>query len=269
MVVPQGKAVVVAVHLLNAGLNQEGSAENLVHLSIIIPVLNEEEGIRACLHHLCLLSEQYPQYLFETIVVDGGSHDDTVATATLMADVVVTSDKGRAKQMNVGAQQAAGRYLLFLHSDTQFPLSETASSVDSASQHLLPFLDNQGSEKVFWGFYPVRLSGRQRLLRVVETMMNVRSRLTSIATGDQCIFVKSDVFNALGGFNTIPLMEDVEFSKRLRQRHPPFIPCVKVTTDSRRWEKYGVIKTILLMWYLRALYFFGVNPTTLARYYYR
>lgn len=269
MVVPQVREVAVAVHLLNTGVNQEESTQSRVDLSIIIPVLNEEEGIRVCLHHLYQLSEQYPQYVFETIVVDGGSHDATVACASSMADLVIVSDKGRAKQMNAGAQQATGRYLLFLHSDTQFPLPSMSSPVVNTSQHLFPFLDKPVAERAFWGFYPVCLSGDPGLLRVVETMMNVRSRLTSVATGDQCIFVSSALYAEQSGFSHIPLMEDVEFTKRLRKLHTPYIPSVKVTTDSRRWEKHGVIKTIILMWYLRALYFFGVNPTTLARYYYR
>lgn len=250
---------------------EDGQTSSDVHVSIIIPTLNEEENIEACLTQLRALRERYPQYVIETIVVDGGSQDRTVARATPLAHRVVTSTKGRARQMNVGATYAKGTFLLFLHCDTQFLLPASFSYSDKLSDkhsdNPLSFLDQQTAHKAQWGFYPVRLSGNHFLLRVVETMMNLRSRFTSVATGDQCLFVRRAYFLQLKGFSNIPLMEDVEFSKRLRRSSSPYIPHATVITDSRRWERFGILKTIALMWSLRALFFLGVPATTLANYY--
>jgi rSAM/selenodomain-associated transferase 2 len=228
----------------------------MIQLSIIIPVLNEAATIA---RHLTALDTIAPTVSKEVIVVDGGSEDNTVVLAQTLADKVLTSEKGRAKQMNLGAKNASGKTLLFLHSDTFLPVDDVSIDI------LFPFI----SKPERWGFYPLRLSGEHTLLRVIERMINIRSRLTSVATGDQCLFVNKDFFNTCGQFRHIPLMEDVELSKRLRAYAPPCIPNVKVTTDSRRWENNGVLKTIVLMWYLRALYFFGVSPAILVKRYYK
>ena len=228
----------------------------MIQLSIVIPVLNEASTIEP---HLIALKKVTSTIHTEIIVVDGGSQDNTVSLAKPLADKVLLSEKGRAQQMNTGAEYASGKTLLFLHSDTSFP------GVNNSVDETFPFLKKNQK----WGFYPVRLSGKHILFKVIARMMNFRSRLSSVATGDQCIFVDRDFFTIYGQFSLIPLMEDVELSKRLRRIEPPFIASVKVTTDSRRWEKNGIIKTILLMWYLRALYFFGVSPNFIAQRYYK
>jgi rSAM/selenodomain-associated transferase 2 len=228
----------------------------MIQLSIVIPVLNEAPTIES---HLIALKKVTSTIHTEIIVVDGGSQDNTVSLAKPFSDKVLLSEKGRAQQMNMGAEYASGKTLLFLHSDTSFPRAN--NSVDETFSFL--------KKNHKWGFYPVHLSGKHILFKIIARMMNFRSRLTSVATGDQCIFVDRDFFTISGQFSLIPLMEDVELSKRLRRIEPPFIASVKVTTDSRRWEKNGIIKTILLMWYLRALYFFGVSPSVIAQRYYK
>lgn len=223
-----------------------------IQLSVIIPILNESKTIIAQLQ--CLQKKiKSSSANVEIIVVDGGSDDSSAQLATPYADIVLSSARGRALQMNAGATVASGDSLLFLHSDTVLP------------DVPFPFLHNNFS----WGFYYVRLSGASLWFRIIETMICLRSRLTRVATGDQCLFIKTSVFKELQGFASIPLMEDVEISKRLRKKYIPMIVQSPVVTSSRRWEKKGMIKTILLMWLLRALYFFGVSPEKLHRYYYQ
>lgn len=195
----------------------------------------------------------------EVIVVDGGSDDATVELAKKYTNnVIVSPVKGRASQMNYGASIAIGKTLLFLHSDTFLP--DPALPTES----IFPFLDKEN----IWGFYPVKLNGTHVLFRVIATMMNMRSRLTSVATGDQCLFVERNFFVRQGGFCDIPLMEDVDICKRLRKKARPLIAKIPIVTSSRRWEEKGIVKTILLMWYLRALYFLGVPPKNLVKRYY-
>ncbi len=221
-------------------------------LSIIIPVLNESATIG---QHLRRLKQQVQGIDAEIIVVDGGSDDDTFSLANAVADVVIRSEKGRAKQMNAGAKCASGDILLFLHIDTFFP--------DASVQSIFPFLN----QEFVWGFYTLRLSGISIFFRVIETMINIRSRTTQVATGDQCLFIKKQLFMDMGGFADMPLMEDVEITKRLRRLSSPFVVKSPLITSSRRWEKHGIMQTVLLMWSLRALYFIGVSPNRLARWY--
>lgn len=183
------------------------------------------------------------------IVVDGGSEDGTAALAAGLCDRVVVAPRGRAAQMNAGARQAGGDVLVFLHADTRLP-----SNADELVQGCL------------WGRFDVQIEGRHRLLKVVAWSMNLRSRLTGIATGDQAIFVRRQAFR---GFPEIPLMEDVAFSKAMRRVARPACLRDKVTTSGRRWESRGVVRTILLMWYLRLLFFFGTSVEDLARRYER
>ncbi len=236
----------------------------MLSLSIVIPVLNEADGIEQQLH---LLRDTVGEQV-EIIVVDGGSTDNTVHIAKIYADKVLASPKGRAVQMNTGARQSKSDYLLFLHSDTVFP--QLLPSLTRAQ--LFPFLYDQppniDRSQVLWGFYPVILSSKQWPFRIIECLMNFRSQFTRVATGDQCLFVQRQLFIEMEGFANIPLMEDVEMSKRLRRQAPPLIPPYKVTTSSRRWEQHGVVKTVLLMWYLRALYFLGVTPDYIVKKYY-
>jgi len=220
------------------------------NISIIVPTFNEADNIVATLLPLQALRQQG----HEIIVADGGSDDATIELARPLADQIINAARGRARQMNAGAQQASGDVLLFLHADTLLP-----NNAVELIQHCL--------QTKQWGRFDVHLTGRQALLRVVEFMMNWRSRLSGIATGDQAIFVKRALFDDIGGYADIPLMEDIDLSKRLKhQGHPA---CIKtpLTTSSRRWEQHGIFKTILLMWRLRLAYFFGAKPEQLARLY--
>ncbi|MCK4842794.1 MAG: TIGR04283 family arsenosugar biosynthesis glycosyltransferase [Methylococcales bacterium] len=214
--------------------------------SIIIPTLNETDNIHPCLLDLQLIRDQC-----ELIVVDGGSHDDTVEIAQVLADKVILSDKGRAKQMNAGAKQASGEILIFLHADTFLP--------DDAPDLIPP-----GSH---WGRFDIRLSGKPIMLKVISVFINIRSRLTGIATGDQAIFVNAGLFNEIGGYPDIALMEDISLCDLLKQKYPPTYLTEKVISSGRRWEQFGVFKTILLMWSLRLRYFFGEKPEILATLY--
>ncbi|MFT7387447.1 MAG: rSAM/selenodomain-associated transferase 2 [Candidatus Endobugula sp.] len=237
----------------------------MIHLSIIIPVLNEARTVVKCLEKLQAMADFYPHYNIEIIVVDGGSVDNTLALAKPLADQVISAQKGRAKQMNSGAKNAAGNYLLFLHSDTDLPFS---SDISTSKNRVSTFPFIHCDEKVQWGFYPISLSGKHVFFRVIETMINYRSRITSVATGDQCLFVERALFFKEAGYSNLPLMEDVELTKRLRKKYKPYIASSCAITDSRRWERRGIIKTVLLMWYLRGLYFLGVSPLSLVKKYY-
>ncbi len=222
-------------------------------LSVVMPALNEADGIAARLEGLQGLRAEGG----ELIVVDGGSDDATVERAGPLADLVLVADRGRARQMNAGAAVASGRLLLFLHADTQLP-------ADFLSR-LRAFLHEPGHA---WGRFDVRLSGEAGMFRLIERMMNWRSRLTGIATGDQAIFARREVFEQLAGFADIPLMEDVELCSRLRRLSRPCCLSPPVITSSRRWEEQGIWRTIFLMWRLRLAYFLGVSPERLVMSYY-
>ena len=217
--------------------------ETRLRLSVVIPVLNEARGIRAALEALAPLRARG----HEVIVVDGGSSDGTPQLAAPLCDRVVSAPRGRALQMNAGAQVTTGDMLLFLHADTRLP--------PNADQLV------HGT----WGRFDVMIEGRHPLLAVVARAMNLRSRLTGIATGDQAIFVRRDAFP---GFPAIALMEDIALCKAMKRRARPTCLRDKVVTSGRRWESRGVLRTILLMWQLRLLYFFGARPDELARRYY-
>lgn len=218
-------------------------------ISIIIPTLNEESNIRACLVALQSFKEQS-----EIIIVDGGSSDRTVGISKSLADKVIVSAKGRAKQMNAGAAQARGETLVFLHADTLLPQN---------SLELLSQIDKG------WGRFDIQLKGKVAMLKVVATLMNWRSRLTGIATGDQVIFVNKKLFNEVGGYSDIALMEDINLCAKLRKISSPICLDAKVISSGRRWEQFGVFKTIVLMWSLRIRYFFGESPETLSLLYSR
>lgn len=219
-----------------------------LQLSIVIPVLNEGTEITSCLQ--CL--QGLRRAGVELIVVDGGSMDDSMERATAWADVVISSPRGRSLQMNAGAAEARGNYLLFLHSDTRLP-------VEFSSLWL------SGHD---WGFFPVKLSGAGWVFRVIERAMSCRARLSGIGTGDQALFVRRDRFNQLGGFAAIPLMEDVEICRRLKALCPPRVLPSPVETSVRRWQQRGIVNTVLQMWWLRLAFFLGVSPARLARQYY-
>lgn len=216
-------------------------------LSIIVPALNEASSIAATLTAL----QPLRMAGHELIVVDGGSVDATGLLASVDADQVIASRRGRARQMNVGAAAASGDALLFLHADTRLP-TQADSLIQNALQDRL------------WGRFDVEINGRPALLRVVAGMMNRRSRLTGIATGDQAMFMTRAAFDAAGGYPDQPLMEDIELSKRLKRLGPPACLRERVVTSGRRWERYGVWRTILLMWRLRFDYWRGVPAEQLA-----
>ena len=221
-------------------------------LSIIIPTLDEAAGIVATLEAL----RAFRQRGAEVIVVDGGSGDATVERACPLADRVLAAPRGRAAQMNVGAAAASGDVLLFLHADTTLPAD---------ADGLLRYgLADTGR---VWGRFDIAIDGKNPLLKLVAGLMNWRSQITGIATGDQAIFVKRDTFAAAGGFPDIALMEDVALSKRLKRIGRPLCLAARVHTSGRRWTKRGVIRTILLMWRLRLAYWLGAEPAALARRY--
>ena len=219
-------------------------------LSIIVPTLDEAPEIGVALEALA----PFRASGHELIVVDGGSTDGTPTLAGGRADRILQATRGRARQMNAGAAIATGDALLFLHADTRLP--------PDAARLVLEALARRG-----WGRFDVRIEGRSPLLAVVAFCMNWRSRLSGIATGDQAIFVRREVFAAAGGFSDIPLMEDVALSARLKRISPPACLAARAVTSGRRWERHGVLRTILLMWRLRLAYFLGARPEDLARRY--
>jgi len=225
-----------------------------MRLSIVIPTLNEASDIEATLKVLQPLRRRG----VEVVVVDGDSHDGTPDVARPLADRVIVAPRGRARQMNAGAASASGDVLLFLHADTLLP--------DYADTEILAALN--GSDRV-WGRFDVRIVGQPRLLPLVAALMNIRSRLTGIATGDQAMFVRRDHFLAVGGFPDQPLMEDIVLSARLKRAGRPVCLRSRVVTSGRRWERHSFWKTVLLMWWLRLQFYFGQSAERLAKRYYR
>jgi len=219
--------------------------------TIVIPTLNEEAEIQVCLMRLQGLREEG----FEVIVGDGGSIDKTPQLVEGLCDQFISIRGGRAAQMNAGAMKAEGKFIFFLHVDTQLP---------EKFQELIPAI---GADTFCWGRFDVKLSGTHCLFRIIEYMMNLRSRLTGIATGDQVMFVSQKLFQEVDGFPEIALMEDIAMSQKLKKTSSPLCLRQKVLTSSRRWEKHGIINTILKMWWLRFSYFMGADPVSLARQY--
>lgn len=217
-------------------------------LCIVVPVLDEAPTLAPRLQAL----QTYRQRGARVVVVDGGSQDHTLEIARQHADLALLAPRGRAAQMNAGAAACPADVLLFLHADTVLP---EHADVLVRRATLGPF---------FWGRFDVRIDSPRPLLRVVSTMMNLRSRWTGIATGDQALFVRHDLFRQVGGFPELPLMEDIAISRALKVHGPPACLRERVTTSARRWERHGVWRTIFLMWRLRAAYFFGADPRQLA-----
>lgn len=226
-----------------------------MRLAVIVPVLNEASTIEATLTRLVPLRARGAR----VIVVDGGSQDGTTVRAAPLADRVIVAARGRSLQMNAGARDELAQgvdVLLFLHADTVLP--------DEADRAIFRAVSNQPR---CWGRFDVSIEGSHPWLPVIATLMNWRSRLTGICTGDQAIFVTRGAFSALEGFAPIPLMEDIEFSQRAGSLTPPIALAQRVITSGRRWERGGVLRTILLMWRLRLAYFLGADPRELARRY--
>jgi rSAM/selenodomain-associated transferase 2 len=221
-------------------------------ISIIVPVLDEAHAIA---NTLALLQPMRVDGA-EVVVVDGGSRDATCSLARPLCDAHLLAPRGRASQMNAGAAAATGDVLLFLHADTMLPANANAlieGSLADGRRH--------------WGRFDVTIAGSHPMLTIIAMLMNARSRLSGIATGDQAMFVRRPVFHAVGGFPRIPLMEDVALSRALKLTSPPAALRERVVTSARRWERHGVFRTMLLMWRLRAAYALGADPHRLARRY--
>ena len=221
-----------------------------MQISVIVPVLNEEKTIASALEALRPLATE------EVIVVDGGSSDCTRELAAQTQAVVLSSSRGRAEQMNQGARVAKGNVLLFLHADTRLP--------SSAMGDILAALKDP---MCVGGRFDVRLDRRGWIFTLIGALINMRSRLTSVATGDQAIFVRRKIFEEVGGFPEIPLMEDIAFSRVLKIKGRMACLRSQVVTSARRWEKEGVWRTILKMWALRLLFLAGISPFHLKRFY--
>ena len=223
-----------------------------MRISVIIPALNEAPGLQQTLAPLL----EWQARGHELILVDGGSQDATASIAAAAAVRVVRSEKGRARQMNSGAAAASGDVFLFLHADTELP---------AAADRLI--ISGLGSARHCWGRFDVRIRGRVRMFPLISTMINLRSRLSGIATGDQALFMTRAAYELVGGFPDLPLMEDVEICKRLKRQSPPLCLRQRVVTSGRRWETRGVWRTIVLMWRLRFAYWRGTPAEQLARLY--
>ncbi len=229
-------------------------------ISVIIPTLNEERTIMATLAHTASLGFD------ELIVVDGGSTDETPAlvesyrlstqSSALSPVQWVTVPCGRARQMNEGAKVSRGEILLFLHADAQLP-DDAKTMIDTTL----------ADQRMVGGRFDVRFDRPSMWGTIISRMMNWRSRLSSIATGDQALFVRRPIFEQMGGFADMPLMEDIEFSRRLKRKGGTAALTATVTTSFRRWERHGPLWTILLMWTLRFLYWIGISPSHLAKWY--
>jgi rSAM/selenodomain-associated transferase 2 len=224
-----------------------------MRLAIIIPVLNDAEQLAGLLATL----QPARRAGHTVIVIDGGSRDASPVVAQKHADQLIQACRGRASQMNAGAQQADADILLFLHADSRVD----TDAIEVMLQRL------QADAR--WGWFHVRLSGRGPLLRVIEFFMNLRSRVTSIATGDQGLFVERELFFEAGRYPDIELMEDIALCKTLRRLARPACIPETVISSSRRWESAGILSTVLKMWWLRLMYFAGVSPRRLNRMYYR
>jgi rSAM/selenodomain-associated transferase 2 len=221
-------------------------------ISIVVPALDEAAGIGAALAGLAPLRRRG----HEVIVVDGGSGDGTPERARAGADRVISAPRGRAGQMNAGAAVARGEVLLFLHADTRLPAN--------ADERILQGLAASGRR---WGRFDVHIEGESRLFPLIAFFMNLRSRATGIATGDQAMFVRRETFERAGGFPALELMEDIVLSRSLKRLSPPLCLRDRAVTSGRRWERRGVLRTVLLMWRLRLAFFLGASPANLARVY--
>ena len=219
-------------------------------LSIIIPAFNEEDSLPLLINDL--LTWRAPGD--EIIVVDGGSTDRTLERTNRSVDIVVRSEKGRARQMNAGAAVASGEMLWFVHADCRLSQIRRRELSEALAKGFL------------WGHFDVTIGGNAKLFRIIESFMNIRSRVTRIVTGDMGIFITVDLFNKIEGFPRMELMEDIEFSKKLC-KIKPYVSAHRIVVSDRRWSSKGIIKTALLMWLVRLAWFFRVPTSLLVKIY--
>lgn len=220
--------------------------------TIVIPVFNEADTVVPCLQKLLTQVGE----AWKLVIVDGGSSDETAQLAKQFPVTLLSGEAGRAAQLNLGAQHSEGEIVLFLHVDTSLP--------ENFQKYMGAFLQSPKR----WGRFNIRLQPASLGLKVIAWFMNQRSRYTGIATGDQAIFVRLHSFQAVGGFPQIPLMEDVAICKLLKRVSKPYCIYDPVISSSRRWQNQGLVKTVVLMWWLRLAYFCGVSPKRLHRWYY-
>ena len=223
------------------------------HVSIIIPVLNEEKILETSLNSLQILRKNN----CEIIVVDGGSSDRSPEIAIPRVDKFLVTRPGRSHQMNFGAEHSRGKILVFLHADSQI-----------SSQAISQMIEKTDSLNYFWGWFRLTFDNSSPVFFLVSFFMMLRAKITKICTGDQTFFISSKLFNSVGGFPSIPIMEDVAMSKTLRVNVAPIQLRIKTLSSARRWEQEGVYRTIVFMWYLRLLYWLGVSPNKLVAKYY-
>ncbi|MEA3410470.1 MAG: TIGR04283 family arsenosugar biosynthesis glycosyltransferase [Pseudomonadota bacterium] len=224
-----------------------------MQLSVIIPVLNEADRIVASARALAPLRARG----HEVICVDGGSSDGTATLCEAHSDLVIGSGKGRARQMNAGAARASGEVLLFLHADTALPERVDELVIDACRD-----------QPPRWGCFDVTLSGDRFAFRVIESTMNLRTRISGVVTGDKAMFVDRTLFETVGGYPDLPLMEDVAISRRLKRLASPVFLHDRVVASSRYWERRGIARSVIRMWALRLRYFLGTDPARLERAYY-
>lgn len=219
-------------------------------IAVIIPTLNEEQALPDTLQRTTALGFD------DILVVDGGSTDRTKAIAASHNVRCVTSRPGRARQMNAATSHSQAEVLLFLHADTLLPPT-ARQDIDRAL----------ADPACVGGRFDVRFEPDAGLAWLIARLISLRSRWSGIATGDQALFVRREIFERLGGFADIPIMEDVDFTRRLKQTGRTVSLQTLVVTSYRRWKRYGVFRTIILMWTLRFLYWIGIHPGRLHRFY--
>lgn len=223
-------------------------------ISIVVPVLNEQEQINALLEHV---RAQSSDGAYEIIVVDGDPHGGTIGLVRGDAVTCITGSRGRGRQMNAGARASRGDVLLFLHADTRLP--------SDALKNIARVLENP---KYVGGAFDLSIDSRRWVLKYIAARASMRSRLNRIPYGDQAIFIRKDYFEKIGGFKDIPLMEDVDLMRRIKKDGKQIhILRDKVTTSARRWEKEGAVYTTLKNQVIVMLYYLGVRPESLARLY--
>ncbi len=222
------------------------------NLSVIIPALNEEENIEALIDHI-----YQEEVRAEIIVSDGKSTDNTAEIAKSKGAEVVSGTPGRGAQLNRGAEAASASILLFIHADSRLEKGALSKMIEQMSH----------DQDLIGGCFKLKISSQNLLLKFIGWSSNLRAKYLNLIFGDQGIFVRRDVFNELGGFPEIELMEDWEFSKTMAKKGRLLYVDKKIYTSARRWEKHGVLKTIILMHKIKILYKLGISPSKLKEIY--